>query len=509
MSHDAQSALAPDGDRVAELLQQFQPQSIPYERRVFANRNLRMSAVELIGFDMDYTLAQYHQEVERLAIRLTIQSLVRSYGYPPEIAAFEYDPGFAIIGLTVDKRYGNLLKMDNHRHISRVFHGLRKVEKPERRELYRQERLRMSAQRFALIDTLFAVPEAWLFARLVEFFERERGQVLGPEDYERTYDDIRKAIDTVHADDSLKDVIRADLTTYIDRDPELPATLHRFRVAGKRLFLMTNSYAPYTQAVMSYLLDGADPRYPTWRDYFDIVVVGSRKPLFFIAEEPFVELDDAWRPKDVTVTALIPGRVYLGGNIKDFEAMAGSSGDGILYVGDNMYGDILRSKKATTWRTAMVVPDMERELQLRALHGADFARRNELETHRTQIDTELHSQQTLLDALSDYRAHNTLAPAEVEAFQEAIAISRKSVRRLERSLKKCLASIWEVNSRLDEVFNPNWGMLFKCQVEHSLYGGQVEDYACVYTSRVTNFAAYSPFQYFRTPRDLLPHEHLV
>ena len=38
------------------------------------------------------------------------------------------------------------------------------------------------------------------------------------------------------------------------------------------------------------------------------------------------------------------------------------------------------------------------------------------------------------------------------------------------------------------------------------FGQQVEDYACVYTSRVSNFLAYSPLRYFRSPRDHMPHE---
>jgi hypothetical protein len=37
----------------------------------------------------------------------------------------------------------------------------------------------------------------------------------------------------------------------------------------------------------------------------------------------------------------------------------------------------------------------------------------------------------------------------------------------------------------------------------------VEDYACVYTSRVSNFLSYSPMQYFRSPRASMPHERLV
>ena len=43
-------------------------------------------------------------------------------------------------------------------------------------------------------------------------------------------------------------------------------------------------------------------------------------------------------------------------------------------------------------------------------------------------------------------------------------------------------------------------------MENSRFGEQVEDYACVYTSRVSNFLAYSPLQYFRSPRDHMPHE---
>jgi hypothetical protein len=34
----------------------------------------------------------------------------------------------------------------------------------------------------------------------------------------------------------------------------------------------------------------------------------------------------------------------------------------------------------------------------------------------------------------------------------------------------------------------------------------VEQYACLYTSRVSNFLHYSPMQYFRSRRELMPHE---
>ena len=34
----------------------------------------------------------------------------------------------------------------------------------------------------------------------------------------------------------------------------------------------------------------------------------------------------------------------------------------VLYVGDHIYGDVLRSKKALGWRTMLVIPELETEL---------------------------------------------------------------------------------------------------------------------------------------------------
>ncbi|MGH7327424.1 MAG: 5'-nucleotidase domain-containing protein, partial [Polyangiaceae bacterium] len=53
---------------------------------------------------------------------------------------------------------------------------------------------------------------------------------------------------------------------------------------------------------------------------------------------------------------------------------------------------------------------------------------------------------------------------------------------------------------------PFWGSLLKEANEESIFGSQVEEYASVYTSRVSNFLAYSPQQFFRSPRDVMPHE---
>ena len=59
---------------------------------------------------------------------------------------------------------------------------------------------------------------------------------------------------------------------------------------------------------------------------------------------------------------------------------------------------------------------------------------------------------------------------------------------------------------IDRAFNPYWGAIFREARENSRFGQQVEDYACVYTSRVSNFLEATPFVYLRSPRGSLPHD---
>lgn len=59
---------------------------------VFCNRELRLGGISAIGFDMDYTLAQYKQPAfDQLAFDGAKQKLVEKLGYPPEVLDFEYD----------------------------------------------------------------------------------------------------------------------------------------------------------------------------------------------------------------------------------------------------------------------------------------------------------------------------------------------------------------------------------------------------------------------------------
>jgi HAD superfamily 5'-nucleotidase-like hydrolase len=494
---------APDLSRL--LTAPREKRDIERARQVFVNRNLRMANVELVGFDMDYTLAIYHmRRIEQLSFDMTLQRLVEDRGYPKDIGQVQYDHSFVMRGLVVDKANGNLIKMDRFGHVGRAYHGLRPLEEASWRKLYRHERIRLKNPQYAWIDTLFALPEACLYAGIIDLLEG-RGEKV---DYARLYDDIRESIDTVHRDDSLKREIRKDIGHYIFKDPELGPALHKLRSGGKKLFLLTNSLWDYTDAVMRYLLDGVVPEYPSWRNYFDIVVTGASKPAFFNELRPFLEIDVSQGEMKVLGEAqsLERWKVYQGGNLPAFQRMTGFAAESVLYVGDHIYGDILRSKKASLWRTCMVVQEIEDEINYTDSRDEEIASLSEIELLVARLDDEVNARKAQLNAIERKLDRNGASGEARARLEEDRKRLKGELDRVRRALKEATEIADTLERDVEEGFNPFWGLLFKEGNENSRFGEQVEQYACIYTSRVSNLLHYSPMQYYRSPRDLMPHE---
>lgn len=480
-------------------------QAHAHARQIFVNRNLRMSHVELVGFDMDYTLAIYHmRRIEQLSFDMTLARLVTEYRYPAEIGQIHYDHEFGMRGLLVDKVNGNLIKMDRYGYVGRAYHGRRTLDEETWHRLYRDQRIRKREPQYAWIDTLFALPEACMFAGIIELLEG-RGMTV---DYARLYDDIREAIDTVHRDNSLKREIRKDLGRYIFKDPELGAALHKLRSSGKKLFVLTNSLWDYTDAVMRHLLDGVLPEYPSWRNYFDIVITGASKPAFFTESRPFLEVDAASEAGTVLGPAqsLERGHVYQGGNLNDFERMAGIGGDHVLYVGDHIYGDIVKSKKSSLWRTCMIVQEIEDEIAYTDARREEIARLSEVEVALARLDDEVAHYKGMVNGIERRLERDEVAGDERLALEEERRRLKADLDVLRRGLKQATQIARDLEDDLECGFNPYWGLMFKEGHENSKFGEQVEQYACLYTSRVSNFVQYSPMHYFRSPRDTMAHE---
>ena len=137
--------------------------------------------------------------------------------------------------------------------------------------------------------------------------------------------------------------------------------------------MLTNSRWSYTDKMMTYLLDGAMASTRTWRNYFDVVVVAATKPAFFQERRPLhgARRRRASRPRRSRSSA---ARSTRAATSTISSARSACAGDEILYVGDHIYGDILRSKKESAWRTAMIIQELEGEVLAHESCQEDFAR---------------------------------------------------------------------------------------------------------------------------------------
>jgi len=188
--------------------------------------------------------------------------------------------------------------------------------------------------------------------------------------------------------------------------------------------------------------------------------------------------------------------------VREFEERARARGDRVLFVGDHIYGDMLRSRKSSTWRTAMILQEMEHEIVVQDRVAPSLARLDDLERQLRHLDAEISDKQTVLRSLQKLE--------EDEGSNEEVVAAKRTVKelldKLRAELRASVAEHTRLEAELDAAFNPHWGPLFREGREISKFGEQVEAYACVYTSRVSNFRFYSPNRHFRGPRDRMPHE---
>ncbi len=468
-------------------------------RRVFTNRTLRLEKIKYIGFDLDFTLAHYDQDaLSELAFELTLNRLVERFDYPKEILGAEFRSKFCRRGSILDTEAGTVLKMDRHRYVGRAYHGRRFVEAAERSRLYRQEPVNPASSRFYRVDTLFELPEVNIFSEVIDLAQR-RPRVVTLESYNRLFRDTRQAIDSIHADHTLKRHVLADLPRYLPLDPELILALKRLALGDRRLLLITNSEWYYTEALCSYLFDHTVPN-GSWRDIFDLIVVEASKPGFFRKNRNFVEIDNQGNPAG-EVDQPHWGGIYSGGSREALAQLLGGHGEQMLYVGDHIYGDILSSKLTSTWRTSLVISELEEELETRAKLSSEH---RHVEVLRAELADSGQRMDGLSDILGLYRrlsqddgeSDDVLSIERTQAHLSALRSEHKAMRQHVRRLQ----------GRISTAINPYWGSLFKQGSNKSLFGSQVDDFACTYTSRVSNFAFYGSNHYFRVLRDAMMHE---
>jgi len=464
----------------------------PKVREIFCNRTLNLRSIRAVGYDMDYTLIHYRtEEWERRAYQY-MQHKLQDQGWP--VGELRFDPELVIRGLILDLELGNILKANRFGYVKKAYHGTRQLDFEEQRARYARTIVDLVEPRYVFLNTLFTLSEGCMYAQLVDLVDqRKLPEVLS---YMGLYERVRTSIDEAHVEGQLKAEILAQPDRFVERDPEAPLALLDQRRAGKKLLLITNSEWPYTDALMRYAYDRHLPRGGTWRDLFDLVMVSARKPEFFQSLSPVFEVmadSGLLQP----VRSLREGAVFLGGNAGLVEEHLKVSGDQILYVGDHLYSDVHVSKNVLRWRTGLVLRELEAELK--ALEG-------------------FGPQQDQLAQLMDEKER-----LEFDYCQVRIRLQRKkgkygpptkdTVAALEKEGADLKAKVSELDERIAPLAeaagttsNPRWGLLMRAGNDKSYLARQVERYADIYMSRVSNFLFQTPHAYLRSPRGSLPHD---
>lgn len=182
------------------------------------------------------------------------------------------------------------------------------------------------------------------------------------------------------------------------------------------------------------------------------------------------------------------GKTFQGGNWLHLQAMLEiEAGEEILYVGDHLYSDVLRSKRTLGWRSAFVMPELEDEMRTFAANAPLAKQIMELRMLREELGV-------LTEGLRR-QANSSEQEKELKSLEEHDEVLKEKLT--------------EMTSRWHAAFHPIWGAMFHAGYQDSRFAFYVQNYACVYTSRASNLGLWSKQRSFRTSMEMLSHDRLL
>jgi HAD superfamily 5'-nucleotidase-like hydrolase len=370
------------------------------------------------------------------------------------------------------------------------------MEFEEQRDAYRHTPVDLSEPRFFFLNTLFSLSEGCLYSQLVDLYDDDAlPDIHG---YEHLFRRVRSLLDATHIEGVIKSEIMADPEPYVDLDPEAPLALLDQLEAGKRLMLISNSEWPYACRIMSFAFDRYLAPERTWRDLFELVIVGARKPSFFQHRLPLFSIADTDQGLLEPVPGAIPGPgAYLGGDAVTVESYLGISGSKILYVGDHVYADVTLSKANFRWRTALILRELEDELTALESFGPTESELARLMAQKIEMETILSRTR-----LASQRLRGRYGEQPQATFAELDA----EFDRVRREVVALDARIAPLAKEAAELGSTRWGALLRSGNDKSHLAQQIEKSADIYTSRVSNFLYATPFSYLRSRRGSMPHD---
>lgn len=238
----------------------------------------------------------------------------------------------------------------------------------------------------------------------------------------------------------------------------------------------------------------------SWESLFDVIIVGAAKPSFLTddyltlfridsSDGLLRNIEDKSNLNSVFIAGSGGRKIYQGGHWPDLQKLlAVSAGDKILYVGDHIYADVLKSKRNLGWRTCLIIPELDYELEI----AKQYQHLSKRMFHLRQLQYDLDE---YMDMLKQKQQLGAMVDTQlIEAQNKAIEL-KIDLKRLRE----------EYHSK----YNPIWGPLFKAGFQDSRFAKQVADYACLYTSKASNLGFVSPNRRLRTMQAFMPHDQIA
>lgn len=453
--------------------------------KVFVNRIINMRKIKLIGLDMDHTLIRYNSEnFEALVYQLIQEKLVDIKHYPAIIKKLKFNYHDAIRGLVIDCNNGNILKLSRYGAIRQSYHGTRLIDFNDQKEIYRSIYVDLGDPNYMPIDTSFSIAFCVLYSQLIDL--KDDYPLEEMPNYQTIAKDVQFCVDKVHSDGSLKSIISQDLKKYVIKEKAVVDGLKHFIRHGKKIFILTNSEYSYTKLLLDYAIAPFLNEGESWQDLFEYVITLANKPRFFYDNLRFLSV----HPENGTMTnaegALVPG-IYQGGNAKKFTENLHVNGDEILYIGDHIYGDIVRLKKDCNWRTALVVDELGEEIaaQLKALP----------------------TEQKIVEVMEvKKKLEQKYVGLCTQSIDENSEQYNEEIQDLQLQISTVDLEIAALLKEQSTFYNPKWERVFRAGAEESYFAYQVDRFACIYMEKLSDFLEHSPINYFRANRRLLAHD---
>jgi HAD superfamily 5'-nucleotidase-like hydrolase len=450
---------------------------------VFVNRTINMKKIKYIGLDMDHTLIRYQtQKFETLVYQFVIDYLIEHKQYPADIKEFKFDFASAIRGAVIDSKNGNILKLNRYGAIRKSFHGTQLIRFDEQGQIYRSTYVDLNDNNYIAVDTSFSIAFCALLGQVIGFKDKNPGILPA---YETVAMDILSSVDAVHAAGHLKRYIAQKLPEYIQQDPVLIKGLKQYIQHGKKMFIVTNSDYAYTKLLLDYAITPFLDPGEHWKDLFEYVITLSDKPRFFYDKLRFLEIDPQTGAMSNQHGPLNPG-IYQGGSANQFTKHLNLRGDEILYIGDHIYGDILRLKKDCNWRTGLVVEEL----------GAEIQAQLQTQAVEEEIQQKMAQKEDLEQEFVTLQSQMIQPTPEMSALLQGL---HEQILEIDHQVSALIA-------KQDTFFNPMWGRIFRAGAEESYFAYQVERYACIYMEKLSDLLKVSPYNYFRAHKRLLAHD---